>query len=69
MAGRYVDAVHRLFLARAASRGDLDRWGAVVARGDRGRLTSALAVSNEWAGSRVAGTVAASEEFWQRSTR
>ena len=54
VAGRYVDAVHRLFLGRAASRSDVDRWSPAVAGGDRGRLTSALAVSNEWAGSRVA---------------
>ena len=54
LANEYVGAVYQLFLGRSASLTDLAHWAPVVAAGDRARLTSALAVSNEWAGSRVA---------------
>ena len=53
-AGEYVGAVYQLFVGRTASSSDVSHWSPVVASGDRSRLTGALAVSNEWAGSRVA---------------
>ena len=53
-AGEYVDAVYQLFVNRSATASDRSHWSPVVASGDRTRLTGALAVSNEWAGSRVA---------------
>jgi uncharacterized protein YkwD len=54
LANEYVGAVYELFLDRSASLTDLNHWAPIVAVGDRTRLTNALAVSNEWAGSRVA---------------
>lgn len=54
LANDYVGAVYELFLDRSATLSDLAHWAPVVAVGDRTRLTNALAVSNEWAGSRVA---------------
>lgn len=52
-AGRYIDASHTLFLNRSATAADVSRWSPTVAAGNRGALTKALSVSDEWAGARV----------------
>ena len=49
----YVAATYQLFLGRAPTEDESSRWAATVALGDREALTRALAVSDEWAGSRV----------------
>ncbi len=48
-----VDAAHRLFLGRGATDVERDRWTPTVAWGDRVALARALAVSDEWVGTRV----------------
>jgi uncharacterized protein YkwD len=53
-ANRYTDAVHQRFLGRSATSGELSFWSSAVAGGNRGALTRALSLSDEWAGSRVA---------------
>lgn len=50
---RYVDAVHRLFLARPAGDVELDHWRHVVHRDGPAALTTALSTSREWAGARI----------------
>lgn len=50
---RYLDALHRLFLGRSATSTDVSRWAGMVQAGNRGAVTRALAVSNEWAGVRI----------------
>lgn len=49
---RYIDALHRLFLGRAAAASEIAEWRP-HARSDRSTITRALAVSDEWAGVRV----------------
>lgn len=51
--GRYIGAVHQLFLGRAATSGDQARWCDSVTRGDLRSITSTLSVSSEWAGTRI----------------
>lgn len=52
-AGQYIDATHRLFLNRSATTTDVAWWSPTIASGNRGPLTKALSVSDEWAGARV----------------
>ncbi len=52
-AGQYVSAAYQVFLSRTASSSEQSFWAPAVAGGNRAALTHALAVSNEWAGSRV----------------
>lgn len=49
----YVDAVHELFLGRAATGAETERWCRPVRDGDRIGLTKALSVSDEWAGVQI----------------
>ncbi len=51
----YIDAVHRLFLERAATGDEIRRWCPDVQRGERFPLTDALSVSDEWAGVQIEG--------------
>lgn len=53
-AAKYVDAVHRLFINRGATSGDVTKWAPSVRAGDRNSMTLTLAASDEWAGVRVA---------------
>lgn len=50
---RWVDAVHRLFLGRPATDGELAGRAVQVHRDDRLGVTVALAASDEWAGGRI----------------
>lgn len=50
----YLDAVFEVFAGRPAAPEDVAQWSFAVEAGDLGSLTAALAVSDEWAGSRVA---------------
>jgi SpoIID/LytB domain protein len=47
---RFIDAAYQRFVGRTATMAEKATWYPVVARGERWRLTNALAVSNEWAG-------------------
>lgn len=51
--GAYVDAVYRLFGGRPATSAEKSFWAPAVSSGDRLALTSALAVTDAWAGARV----------------
>ncbi len=50
---RFIEAAYRLFVKRSASASDVDYWCASVRNGERTHLTSALSVSDEWAGTEV----------------
>ncbi|HEX4901780.1 MAG TPA: DUF4214 domain-containing protein [Acidimicrobiales bacterium] len=49
----YVDAVYQLFGGRAATSAEKSYWAPAVASGNRVALTSALAVTDSWAGARI----------------
>lgn len=49
----YLEAVFELFLDRPPSDDDVQRWRPTAEWGGRSALTGALAVSDEWAGTRV----------------
>lgn len=49
----YLDAVYNLFLGRDANNAEVRHWAPIIDAGHRGRLTHALAVSDEWAGKEV----------------
>jgi len=49
----YVDAVYKLFGGRAATSQEKSYWAPAVSSGNRLAVTSALAVTDSWAGSRV----------------
>lgn len=51
--GKYIDAVYQLFGGRAATTAEKTYWAPAVSAGNRKALTSALAVSDSWAGVRV----------------
>lgn len=51
----YIDAAYELFLRRGATPTDIDRWCGTVRVGGRDQLTSALSVSDEWAGVQING--------------
>ncbi len=51
--GDYVDAVHQLFLQRPATSAELITWCDTVVSDGRKSLTSALSVSDEWAGVQI----------------
>jgi peptidoglycan hydrolase-like amidase len=50
---RFIDAAYLVFFGRAASMEEKAYWYPVVRRGERWRLTGALAVSDEWAGREI----------------
>lgn len=52
-ASKYIDAVYQLFAGRTATSGEKSSWAPAVQSGNRTALTSALAVSDSWAGVRV----------------
>lgn len=52
-AAAYIGSVFELFLDRPATAEDVERWRPTAEWGDRSALTGALAVSDEWAGTRV----------------
>ena len=49
----YIDAVYQLFAGRTASSGEKTAWAPAVQSGNRKALTSALSVTDSWAGVRV----------------
>lgn len=49
----YIDAVYQLFVNRAATSAEHQRWTPTVLEGKRRSLTAALSVSDEWAGERI----------------
>jgi len=49
----YIDAVYKLFVDRTATSGEKSAWGPSVQSGNRKALTSALSVSDQWAGTRI----------------
>lgn len=51
--GKYVDAVYQLFGGRPATAGEKSHWAPAVSSGNRVAVTSALAVTDSWAGARV----------------
>ncbi|MFP5321862.1 MAG: DUF4214 domain-containing protein [Acidimicrobiia bacterium] len=51
--GAYVDAVYQLFGGRAATSTEKSYWAPAVASGNRLALTSALSVTDAWAGTRL----------------
>lgn len=53
--GVYIDATYELFLGRGASPGEIEGWCPAVRAGARDQLTSALSVSDEWAGVQIEG--------------
>lgn len=50
---RYIDAVYDLFVGRTATSGEKAGWAPHVQSGNRKALTSALSVSDQWAGTRI----------------
>ena len=53
-AASYIDAVFQLFVKRTASTSEKQYWAGAVQSGNRKALTQTLAVSDAWAGTRVA---------------
>lgn len=51
--GAYVDAIYQLFGGRAATAAEKSYWAPAVASGNRLALTSALSVTDSWAGTRL----------------
>lgn len=49
----YIDAVYGLFVGRTATSGEKAGWAPHVQSGNRKALTSALSVSDQWAGTRI----------------
>lgn len=50
---KYIDAVYRLFVERAATTTELNRWRPTVADGGRHQLTTFLATTDEFAGTQI----------------